>query len=366
MIDLSVVVVSWNTRDLTDRCLASVENALVRCHTRSGLSSEIIVVDNGSADGTALMLASHHPNARAIALATNLGFAAGTNVGLRQARGSVVLLLNTDAWMDSAAIESCLAEFERQPDVGVVGPQLLHSDGRLQNSVHVHPSLARELTPSWLPELIWPARFPSKRRPPQRPVDVEAVKGAALFVRREVIEDVGLLCEDYFFFLEETDWCRRIRAASWRIRLVPAARVVHLSGASSKRRDPIRTRIEFHRSLYRFLRVHRGERTARLVRWLRVFRNALSLAALSLLAPFSQRQRGRLGERWWLLVWHLRDCPDDWGLLARRPGAGPMEAAAIPDAAAGTRVGKIRTGEAGRVELRERLPSAVAELEESG
>jgi hypothetical protein len=149
-------------------------------------------------------------------------------------------------------------------------------------------------------------------------MDVQAVKGAAFFVRREVVEQVGALCEDYFFFLEETDWCRRIRAAGWRVRLVPEARVVHLSGTSSKRRDPIRTRIEFHRSLYHFLRVHRGERAERWVRRLRIGRNVAAVVALCWLAPFSAHRRGRLAERWWLLVWHWRDRPGDWGLEAGR------------------------------------------------
>jgi GT2 family glycosyltransferase len=325
VIDLSVVVVSWNSRELTDLCLAHLEDALVHVRDRDGLESEIIVVDNGSRDGTFEMLSGRHPEVARVELGTNRGFAGGANSGLSRARGRIVLLLNTDAWVDSVAIAACLAEFEREPNVGVVGPQLLHGDGRLQNSAHVLPSLASELAPTWLPELLWPARFPSKRRPPCRPVDVQAITGAALFVRREVIEQVGSLCEDYFFFLEETDWCRRIRLAGWRIRLVPTARVVHLSGASSKRRDPIRTRIEFHRSLYHFLRVHRGERAAMLVRWLRVAKNVGAVALLSLAAPFSAPYRGRLGERWWLLVWHWRGRPDDWGLEVQplapaRPG----------------------------------------------
>jgi len=313
---LSVVVVSWNSCELTNRCLATLEDALVHAHARDELESEVIVVDNGSVDGTIEMLASDHPGVDVVALEANRGFASGANAGLRRACGRIVLLLNTDAWVDRAGIAACLAEFEREPNVGVVGPQLLHTDGRLQNSIHRLPSLASELAPTWLPEVLWPARFPSKRWPPRSPIDVPAVKGAAFFVRREVIERVGPLCEDYFFFLEETDWCRRICLAGWRIRLVPAARVVHLSGASSKRRDPIRTRIEFHRSLYRFLQIHRGGRVATAVRWLRVAKNAAALVGLAAASLFSGARRTQLGERWWLLVWHWRGRPDDWGLDA--------------------------------------------------
>ena len=349
--DLSVVVVTWNTRELTERCLCAVEDALAHCRARSGLASEVVVVDNGSRDGSAEQIRSGHPRLDLVVLDANRGFAAAANAGIARAAGRVLLLLNSDALIDSAALEACLGCLDAAPDVGVVGPQLLHADGRLQNSVHAQPSLATELLPTWLPELLLPRRFPSKRRRRSGPVDVAALKGAVFFVRREVIDVVGPLCEDYFFFLEETDWCRRIRGAGFRICLVPEARVVHLSGASSKRRDPIRTRIEFHRSLYHFMRVHRGPAAARAVRRLRTGRAAVSLVLTGVVAALSSRSRERWLERWWLLVWHWRGCPDDWGLPA----------AVVADAAAGAVVGKIGAV-ADLDELRDRLPDAVTEL----
>ncbi len=159
-----------------------------------------------------------------------------------------------------------------------------------------------------------PGRFPSKRTLHREPIEVDAVLGAALFVRREAIDEVGCLSEDYFFFLEETDWCWRMRAAGWRVMHVPESRVVHISGASSKRRDPARTRIEFHRSLYHFLEVRRGAVVARLAMASGTLRGGVSLLLLALLAPFFRRYRERLPDRARLVLWHLCGRPRKWGL----------------------------------------------------
>jgi GT2 family glycosyltransferase len=139
-------------------------------------------------------------------------------------------------------LEACVRYLDAHPDVGVVGPQLLNADGSKQNCVHNYPSLVTEIVPKGLLETLWPRRFPSKRYTHATPFDVQAMIGACLVVRREVLEHVGLMPEDYFFFMEETDWCYRIRRAGWRIVLVPDAAVVHLHGASSKKRMPVETR----------------------------------------------------------------------------------------------------------------------------
>ena len=235
-------------------------------------------------------------------------------------RGSIWLLLNSDARVTPGCIERVRAELAARPGVGIAGVQLVRSDGSLQSSVHGFPSLLRELTPRPLLERLAPRRFPSRRRPPSEPVEVEAVLGAALFVRARAAREVGPLCEDFFFFLEETDWCWRMREAGWSVLHVPGARAVHLSGASSKRRLPARTRIEYHRSLYRFLELHRGGASARAVRCLRILRSTLLLPVLGLLAPFSVRSRQRLRERGALVLWHLRGRPEAGGLAVAAAG----------------------------------------------
>ena len=163
-------------------------------------------------------------------------------------------------------------------------------------------------------ELAWPGRFPSKRRPALVPVEVESVLAAVLVVRREVIDQVGPLPEAYFFFLEETDWCWRMRRAGWKVLHVPDARAIHCSGASSKRKDPVATRIEYHRSLYHFLFQNRGKTSAMAVMCVRVAKSLLMLLPLSLLGLFSARHRSRWRSVIALLRWHAAGRPPGWGL----------------------------------------------------
>jgi hypothetical protein len=206
-------------------------------------------------------------------------------------------------------------------DVGVVGPQLLNPDGSKQNCIHNFPSLLTELVPKGLLEALFPRRFPSKRREHAAPIDVEAVLGACLFVRREVLEQVGPMPEDYFVFLEETDWCLRIRRAGWRVVHVPQARLVHVFGASTKKKMPAETRIEYHRSLYHFFRKNRGPLAAAAVVALR-FVKALWYVVAELPAVITQRGRERWRGRLVVLAWHLRGCPADWGLRRVRSEGG--------------------------------------------
>ncbi len=304
MIDLSVVVVSWNTRALTLAGLRAASRVLAA----SPLRSELWLVDNGSSDGTAAAVRRCVPGARVIARASNGGFARGANAGLRAARGRHLLLLNSDARLLSGAAETCVALLDASPDVAIVGPSLLRPDGRRERSVHAPPHLWMELVPPALAGLAWRGA-PPWRRPPPTPRDVPALRGAALFVRAAAVRQVGPLPEDYFFFLEETDWCMRMRRAGWRVVQHPGAAAIHLSGASSKRPHPAATRIEYHRSLYQYYRLHRGRLAASAVRALRFAKAALRAVGQAPLALFSARRRVRWRSHCAVLRWHLRGCP---------------------------------------------------------
>jgi GT2 family glycosyltransferase len=318
---LSVVVVTWNTRELALDCLASVTAALA-----PATDAEILVVDNGSTDGTEEAIRERFPAVRVIALPTNVGFAAGCNAGLRAILGRHVLLLNSDARVMPDTLELCLSFLDEHPDVGIVGPQLLHPDGRRQNSVHNLPTVATELLPKALFQALFRRRFPSRRWIGEDPVDVEAVTGAAIFARVAVVRDVGPLPEAYFFFLEETEWCWRAREAGWRVVHLPTAFAIHLSGASSKRRDPALTRIEYHRSLYHFFRVNRGTASMATVIFLRLLKSLFYVVALAPLALFGGRGLTRWQVHRDVLLWHLRGCPPAVGLA----GAGRMPRSAVP------------------------------------
>jgi len=251
-VDLSIVIVAWNVRDLVLDCLASIDAA------KLGVRYEVILVDNGSVDFTVEAVTRQFPETRILALPKNIGFGAGNNRGLEVMRGRVAVLLNSDTIVLPGGLEACVRHLDENPEVGVVGPQLLNPDRSKQNCIHNSPNLVSELVGQSLLRRLFKRRYPSKLVDYAAPVEVEAVLGACLFVRREVVEQVGMIDEGYFFFLEETDWCHRIREAGFRIVHLPDAYVIHLYGESTKKKTPLRTRIEFYRSRYLFFRKNRS------------------------------------------------------------------------------------------------------------
>jgi GT2 family glycosyltransferase len=313
--DLSIVVTNWNGCELLRGCLRSIDRE-VRGRVGEGrLESETLVVDQASSDGSAAAVRAEFPWAEVIELPANVGFAAGTNVGLRRAKGRHCVLLNNDTVVLPDALERCARYLDAHPDVGVVGPQLLNTDGSKQNSIHSVPNFVTEVLPKGLLEQIAPLRYPSKRFEHPAPIAVEAVLGACMLVRREVLDDVGLMPEDYFFFLEETDWCLQIRRAGWKVVHVPEARVIHVHGATTKKRVPAETRIEYHRSLYRFFRKNRGERAFRTLLALRVAKGFFYAATGWLPGLVSGRARDRWLQNLRVLAWHLRGRPERAGLV---------------------------------------------------
>jgi GT2 family glycosyltransferase len=319
--DLSIVLLTWNGRDLTLDCLASIERE-IRARSDAGrLAVETIVVDNGSSDGTVDAVRERFPWAEVVALPANRGFAGGNNAGLARAAGRCVCLLNNDTLVQRDGLEACVRYLDAHPEVGAVGPQLLHPDGRPQNSIHNFPTLLLELVPRGVLETLLPRRYPSKRFAHAGPLDVEAVLGACMVVRRAVIDRVGPLPEDYFFFLEETDWFFAMRAAGFRVVHLPEASLVHVHGAATKRVVPLPTRIEYHRSLYHFFRKRRGAAQAGLVVALRLAKLVAALLLFAPLAALSARERERWRQRAWILAWHLAGRPPQWGLAGVRAEA---------------------------------------------
>lgn len=338
MIDLTIVIPSYETRSLLIACLESVEAAR-RAHPQ--LSIETILVDNGSRDGSVEEIGARFPDLRLIACVRNRGFAAAVNLGLRIRRGRMVLLLNSDVRIEADLLVAGVRILERHPEIGVLGASLAHSDGRPQRSVHRLPSLWTELLPDFALDrtscgagrgtgvgVDSPAGVGAEDSGLQT---VEAVRGAVFFVRGKLLEELGLLDESFFFFLEETEFCDRVAQAGHRVVRAESLRAVHHLGASSKRRAALATRIEFHRSLYRYFEKRHGRGMAGFVRVLRTLRGALMVLSLATLSGLSSRQRRRLPERWGLLLWHLRGCPDEPRL------DDALEAAGIEPGVAGSR-----------------------------
>jgi hypothetical protein len=189
--------------------------------------------------------------------------------------------------------------------------------------------VATELLPKSLFQILFRRRFPSRRWVGEQPLDVEAVTGAAIFARGKMVREVGPLPEDYFFFLEETEWCRRAGKAGWRVVHLPTAFAIHFSGASSKRRDPALTRIEYHRSLYHFFRVNRGTGWTAMVLCSRLLKTLFYVVAQAPLALFGGHGLVRWKVHRDVLVWHLRGCPEAVG-LAGSTAAGRVRRSAVP------------------------------------
>jgi N-acetylglucosaminyl-diphospho-decaprenol L-rhamnosyltransferase len=253
MVDISVVIVSWNVRDLLRQCLRSILDA--------GYSIEVIVVDNASADGSVEMVRAEFPAVHVIANAENRGFPAANNQGIAVARGRCVLLLNSDAEVVGDALATMVAFADEHPDVGVVGPQLLDPDGSVQSSRRRFPTLATAFFESTWLQPCAPRRLLERYyvcdQPDDAVQDVDWVQGAALMARREAIAQVGPMDAGYFMYSEELDWCRRFREAGWRVVYLPTAQVVHYGGKSSEQVLPAR-HIHFQTSKVRYFRQYHG------------------------------------------------------------------------------------------------------------
>jgi len=223
-VDVSVIIVSWNTRDLLDRCLASYyEN-------QGSLSSEVIVVDNASADSSAEMVQRRYPQATLLQQAVNTGFARANNRALTEAVGRYVVLLNSDTVVLGDAIGAMVRFADAHADVGIVGPRLVNADGTLQPSWARFPTLFDE----WVGK---PARLRTRLPTSDGATAFEVgwVSGACLLIRRAALEQIGLLDERLFMYSEDVDWCHRAQKGGWRVCYYPAAQVVHLGGRSSQR-----------------------------------------------------------------------------------------------------------------------------------
>lgn len=263
--DLSVIIVSWNVRELLQACLQSLEPA------RTNLELEVIVVDGNSADGSAAMVRENFAWVTVDARPDNVGFPKGNNIGIEQSSGRYVLLLNPDTEIVDDALEQMVAYMDAHADVGVLGGQLRYPDGSIQSSRRRFPTLMTAYFEStWLEPYAPPIlleQYYVTDKPDDEISDVDWVVGACLLVRREAIEQVGVMDADYFMYSEELDWCRRIKMAGWRVVYFPPAQVIHHEGKSSEQVVTSR-HIYFQQAKLRYFRKYHG----RVACWfLRVF-----------------------------------------------------------------------------------------------
>lgn len=230
--DVSVVIVSYNTRDLTLACVGSILSNV------AGLKCEIIVVDNCSSDGTVQALRTRYPSLTVVASDHNGGFAYGNILGYGKSKGRYVLFLNPDTELVGDCLDRCIEHMERNPDVGILGCKVLFPDGTLQSTIFRYPTM-REL--GWrclVPNSVMrnatsfgDVRYASKSR--DESGDVDVVAGCFMLVPRRVIDEIGCMNAAFFMYSEETEWCYRASKSGYKIRYFPQAEVIHHGGAST-------------------------------------------------------------------------------------------------------------------------------------
>jgi N-acetylglucosaminyl-diphospho-decaprenol L-rhamnosyltransferase len=249
---LSIVIVTFNSAAEIDACLASLA-----VHAAS-VDFETLVIDNASSDGTAAAVRARWPGVRVLDAGRNLGFAGGSNLGIRQTARELILLLNPDTVVRPGALEALVAALDARPDAAVAGPRLIDGDGRPELSFGRMISPIAELRQKLLVkgnDRGMPLVAKYVGRITNRPRDVGWVSGACLLVRRADAEAVGLLDERYFMYAEDVDFCAAIRARGRAVVFVPASQVVHLRGRSVVSR-PRATEMAYRRSQLAFYAKH--------------------------------------------------------------------------------------------------------------
>lgn len=252
---LSIIIVNWNTKELLKQCLESVisDQSSVISHQRSvigkkkpitdnqSLVTEVIVVDNGSTDGSveylrelidnSLITGNRSPvTIQLIENKENLGFAKAVNQGLRQAKGESILLLNSDTYLLNDSLKKLLL-FEKEVRPAVIGARFLNPDGSVQPSVFKLPTVKRAFLEYWLNKKEYFSKYAPEGN---KPKEVEVVSGGAMLISKKVIDKIGLLDERYFMYFEDLDYCRRVRKAGFKIYYLPEAKVIHEHGASGR------------------------------------------------------------------------------------------------------------------------------------
>jgi hypothetical protein len=255
MVDLSVLILNYNTKQLTLDCLSSVFSS------STAYAYEVIVIDNASSDGTADAVTEKFPQVRLIRNSDNVGFARGNNEGIKAAEGRYILLLNSDTIVQPDTFEVMLRFMDEHPEVGASGCKIILPDGSLDKACkRGFPTPSASFYYAFGFSKLFPhvPRFNQYQLGylnPDEEYPVDCLVGAFMLVRREAVEQAGMLDEEFFMYGEDVDWCYRIKAAGWINYYYPRTHIVHYKGASSRKR-PYKIIYEFHRAMLLFHRKH--------------------------------------------------------------------------------------------------------------
>lgn len=304
---VSIVIVNWNTAALLRQCLTSLP------WQSASLDLEVIVVDNGSTDDSVAMVQRGFPRVTVVSNDTNVGFVKANNQGLAAATGAYLFMLNSDTEVSAGAIERLVEVVAGDPLIGAAGPRLLNTDGTVQPSAAPFPKVIHRFLPSRF-EAAYNRRLEQRiAREPGQLAEVGWLSGAAVLLRRDVLERVGPLDERYYMWYDDLDWSQKLRKAGYQRVFVGDAVVTHHGRQSGRQLDNRRLAEQLFTSEYTYLRLHHGRLTTALVFGLRVAKASL----VRYLSP----SPGKRDEAAWRLEYHRRNrhrflCSDD---LAWRP-----------------------------------------------
>jgi GT2 family glycosyltransferase len=298
MIDLSICIVTLNACDYLRNCLHSICEQTSYLHlagadsTAPGqpaepliLNFELIIVDNGSTDGTIPMLQSEYNAARLIRNDTNLGFARPINQALHASQGRYMLLLNPDTIVLPGAINNLVAYLDSQPEVGICGPKVLNRDGTLQKACK------RGVSRPWAAFSYFSglsSLFPHSKLfggyllnylDEDQIHEVDGISGSCMLIRRQVIEQIGYLDERFFAYQEDADYCFQAKKSGWKVVYLPTAKIIHFGGQGGSRVQPYRSIYEWHRSYYLYYHKNLASDYFFLFNWFYYFLMGLKLAA---------------------------------------------------------------------------------------
>jgi GT2 family glycosyltransferase len=293
-LDLSVIIVNWNTRDLLALCLQSLHSTVQEA------SFEVWVVDNASSDDSVALVRERFPQTHLIANSENVGFVRANNQALSRCQGRYVLLLNSDTEALPGSLDQAVQFMDQHPSAGIAGARLDNPDGTFQASFTPFPTLWREfLILSGLGRLLVRPSFPSYGPQAERgPQKINGYfEGAFMLARREALDQVGGLDERIFMYAEDVDWCYRFQQSGWQVWYLPHTSIIHYGGQSTKKRRG-RMEAELYRSRVYFFRKHYGRRAAFCLKAMIYAATLPKILMHKLLRFASQGRKGRTVSSW--------------------------------------------------------------------
>lgn len=250
MIELSVIIPNWNTKEFLKNCIHSIIKQV------SKYQFEIIVVDNASHDGSKEFVKENFPQVKLICNDINFGFAKACNIGIKASTGKYIFIINSDVEVLNGCFDSIIKHMENDYKIGLIGPQILDSNGNIQRSTMGFPTLWNTFCRALALDILFPksklfGSYLMTFFSHNTIQNVEIINGSFWAIRRETLDEVGLLDERFFMYGEDKDWCKRFWDAGYRVVYFPDAKVIHYGGGGSSK-EPIRFYIEMHHAYLKY------------------------------------------------------------------------------------------------------------------